>query len=1131
MKKYYRIVQLFIIIVGLTTSIQAQQHRTLETKVADILAQYPAKSNEHADQLSQKIIDLGPSGVVQFTDMLIPQGQGDDTQTRYALESLAQYCAAPEHNTGRALVEKAFLKAIVRVKNNEVKTFLIRRLNYCATDVSTVLMSSLLSNDKLYAPVIGVLTSIDSEKAGSVLLKAIHHKNAQKEIIKALGVLKYRGALAELTKLAASTDKEIQKEALYTLSKIGAPQSKSILFEAAEKAHFAISNDDATIAYIEYARNLGINGNKGLCKEVCYDIIENTTSENQWHVRSAAYSILRDHFGNEITKALLKEATNTTNKKYRKAIFNEANKGMTSKEIKPWLKVLKKLTNEGKAQLLNSLAHRKEEDVLTKGILPALESKNEALRIEAIKVLAINQNEKAVPVLERLLKNEHSKEELQALYHALQRTINAKDTDVLVANFSTFPKASKKVVLELLRDKRATQHFDFVSKLAAQSNNELQEVAYRTIPSISTAKDVQQLIAMLEVTDKKAYIEKLQTALSFVISKNNNKGSDQLIAAFKSGISKEKLLPIFPVLNSKEGLKLIKDALKSSDIATKKAATNALLLWKSDDVLPYLYDFIREGNGNIEKVFTAYLSKINGSTAPEDQKLLWIRKLTSYAKTNNQTSQLIQTAGKVKTFLSLVFVSNYIDKEVFSQTAMQSAISILLPKPGEKNKFSGDFVRGVVEKIIKGLKGNDSQYIKIDLKEFLSKMPNDEGYVSLFNGKDLSGWEGLVKNPIARAKMSKHALAKAQKTANAQMLRDWFVKDGIIGFKGEGYNNICTIKDYGDFEMLVDWKITNGGDSGIYLRGTPQVQIWDIARTNVGAQVGSGGLYNNQKNEKTPLTVADNPIGEWNTFRIKMVGDRVTVHLNGILVTDNVVLENYWDRKLPIFTKEAIELQAHGEDLGFRNVYVREIHSGDSGLTEEEKKDGFTSLLNGENLDYWIGNKTDYLIEDGVLAVRPKNGGHGNLYTAKEYSDFIFRFEFQLTPGANNGLGIHAPLKGDVAYVGKELQILDNTAPIYKNLKPYQYHGSVYGIIAAKRGALKPIGQWNSQEVIVKGDNIKITLNGTIIVDGNIKEAAKNGTADHQDHPGLKRNKGHIAFLGHGSELQFRKIRIKDLGK
>jgi hypothetical protein len=427
------------------------------------------------------------------------------------------------------------------------------------------------------------------------------------------------------------------------------------------------------------------------------------------------------------------------------------------------------------------------------------------------------------------------------------------------------------------------------------------------------------------------------------------------------------------------------------------------------------------------------------------------------------------------------------------------------------------------------LTGPESQYTKIDVKEYMEKMQPGKGFVSIFNGKDLTGWEGLVKNPIARAKMSKKELAKEQAKANEQMSKDWFVKDGVIGFKGEGYNNICTIKDYSDFEMLVDWKITNLGDSGIYLRGTPQVQIWDIARIDAGAQVGSGGLYNNQKHERIPLVVADNPINDWNTFRIKMVGERVTVHLNGQLVTDNVVLENYWDRSLPIFKKEAIELQAHGEDLGFRNIYVREIPSGNELLTDDERKQGYVSLFNGNDLDHWIGNKTDYVVENNQIAVKPKRGGHGNLFTAEEYSDFSFRFEFKLTPGANNGLGIHAPLEGDAAYVAKELQILDNTADIYANLEKWQYHGSVYGIIPAKRGYLKPVGEWNSEEVIVRGDDIKIILNGTVILDGNFKEASKNGTLDGQVHPGLNRNKGHIGFLGHGSELFFRNIRIKEL--
>ncbi|MBV5314567.1 MAG: DUF1080 domain-containing protein [Prolixibacteraceae bacterium] len=232
---------------------------------------------------------------------------------------------------------------------------------------------------------------------------------------------------------------------------------------------------------------------------------------------------------------------------------------------------------------------------------------------------------------------------------------------------------------------------------------------------------------------------------------------------------------------------------------------------------------------------------------------------------------------------------------------------------------------------------------------------------------------------------------------------------------------------------------------------------------------------------------------------------------------------------MPIFVKDAIELQAHGTDLAFRNIFVKELNLEDVKLSAEEEAEGFKLLFNGKNLDNWQGNKVDYTAIDGEIVVSPKEGAHGNIFTEREYSNFIMRFEFQLTPGANNGLGIHAPLQGDAAYVGKELQILDNEADIYKDLEPYQYHGSVYGIIPAKRGFLKPVGEWNYEEVVIKGDDVKVTLNGTVILEGNMKKASKNGTLDHKDHPGLQRNKGYLGFLGHGSNLKFRNLRIKDL--
>ncbi|WP_026950253.1 3-keto-disaccharide hydrolase [Algoriphagus mannitolivorans] len=198
-------------------------------------------------------------------------------------------------------------------------------------------------------------------------------------------------------------------------------------------------------------------------------------------------------------------------------------------------------------------------------------------------------------------------------------------------------------------------------------------------------------------------------------------------------------------------------------------------------------------------------------------------------------------------------------------------------------------------------------------------------------------------------------------------------------------------------------------------------------------------------------------------------------------------------------------------------------------FAQQKVEKGFVALFNGENLDGWVGNKTSYRAEGGMIIIDPQGGGGGNLFTEKEYGNFILRFEFQLTPGANNGLGIHAPMEGDAAYVGKELQILDNTAEKYKELKEYQYHGSVYGVIPAKRGFLKPVGEWNSQEVIVEHPKIKIILNGETILEGDYLKASKNGTLDGREHPGLQRSSGHIGFLGHGDVVHFKNIRIKEL--
>lgn len=194
----------------------------------------------------------------------------------------------------------------------------------------------------------------------------------------------------------------------------------------------------------------------------------------------------------------------------------------------------------------------------------------------------------------------------------------------------------------------------------------------------------------------------------------------------------------------------------------------------------------------------------------------------------------------------------------------------------------------------------------------------------------------------------------------------------------------------------------------------------------------------------------------------------------------------------------------------------------------DPEEPGFVDLFDGKSLSGWIGEGRNHFdVESGVLTCR--KGCAGKLLAEREYQDFIFRFEFRLTPGANNGLAIRAPQNGDSAYAGIELQILDNPADVYKDLQRYQYHGSAYGIAPAKRGALKPVGEWNSQEVTLKGRELKVVLNGQVILDVNLDEAAPEGkTIDGKGHPGLSRERGHVGFLCHGDVVSFRNVRIKE---
>ncbi|MBI4578433.1 MAG: DUF1080 domain-containing protein [Planctomycetes bacterium] len=405
-----------------------------------------------------------------------------------------------------------------------------------------------------------------------------------------------------------------------------------------------------------------------------------------------------------------------------------------------------------------------------------------------------------------------------------------------------------------------------------------------------------------------------------------------------------------------------------------------------------------------------------------------------------------------------------------------------------------------------------------------------KGFTALFNGKDLTGWRGLGHtNPYEMAKWADAERADKLIAANEDMAKHWRTEGGEIINDGRGVF-LTTNKDYRDIEFLVDWRMMQpNGDSGIYLRATPQVQIWDpsnVGEKANGIEKGSGALWNNSGEGKWPLVKADKPVGDWNTFHIIMVGERVTVWFNDRLTVDHAPLENFWDRKLPLSASGPIQLQTHGSEMRFRNIFVREIGAEEANkLLQSRDDEGFTSAFNGKDLAGWIGATDTYEVKDGVLAF--KKGG-GDLFMKDPYRDFAVRFEFKLPPGGNNGLAIRSPLEGNPAFVGMEIQILDDGHERYKNkIKPWQVHGSVYGVAPAHSGFLRPVGEWNFEEVVVEGPRVQVFLNGTKINDADLSKIEK--PLDEHEHPGMRRSEGYVGFMGHGDPVAFRNIRIKPL--
>lgn len=1131
-----------IIIIGLTlllTSIISypQDLRTTETKVADLLASLPANDLPFTNKLMQDMLSLGETGIRQICDLIIPVGTGDDTNPRFAVETMSRYLSQNRLEKERTMWEEVCISYATEKKDLGVKDFFMKQLQLIGGDRSAEAMKIYLGSKDICQPALAVITAVGGRISETILAESLRNNDlpCAAGVMNALALMNSQIAVNEYITWLNIDDINIKASALNALAQSGSPLAYPVLMEAAKNVSYRWEPTGASASLLNYARVVGQNGDMKKMDKICKRVISKSKDILSTQSKINALDTYVSFHGID-AMFYLKKAAAHPNAIYRNAAIRMSLSIPGTGIVNNWIMYLPKATPDAKAEIITMLGERGDELALPV-VTASLSDEDLNTRIESAEAIVKIGGRQSINSLINYMLLFGSAPDQEAAKSALMTVTGSDQISLLIPVLKDGPPYAQKSVIEILAWNKDNKYFSEVFPYTSSAESEVRSAAMKAMTDLAGPSDMARLSELLLTTENPEYILDLQAAIASAAAKISDpeKRSDLLIRFIEQNSQstslKAKIIPVLAKTGGREALAVVLKEFENGNAEMRDVCFKTLAGWTDYSASSALYEICASGNKTFEgPAFDGYVRQIRSADLPDEQKLLLYRKIMPYALSDTRKNRLLSEIGRLKTYQALFFVAGYLDDPETSAAAARAAMTIALPSASEPAGMYGDKVKEILIKASGKIVGQESDYEKEMINKYLAGMPADEGFKSMFNGKNLAGWQGLVENPVIRAGMKPAELAEKQIEADKKIPLNWSVKDGCIWFTGRG-NNLCSVKDYGDFELLADWKITKEGDSGIYLRGSPQVQIWDTSRVQVGAQVGSGGLYNNQKNPSKPLKVADNPVGDWNSFRIIMIGEKVSVWLNGELVVDDVIMENYWDRSIPIFPKGAIELQAHGTDLAFRDIYVREISEKEFNLTPEEKSEGFVALFNGRNLDNWVGNKESYVAEDAMIVVKPGDSSGGNLYTEKEYSDFIFRFEFLLTPGANNGLGIRTPLKGDAAYVGMELQILDNTAPVYANLQPYQYHGSVYGVIPAKTGFLNPVGEWNYEEVTAIGTRIKIVLNGTTIVDGDIAGPRDNGTMDHNEHPGLKNEKGHIGFLGHGSELKFRNIRIKDLSQ
>lgn len=1074
-----------------------------ELSVLELVKRLPADDNIESSLIFQAILQRKTEGILKICQQLNSREKADIVAAHYALDGLAHFVSQPGISLELDYYSTALEQTLAGKLAVEQKAFLLSMLQSCARSSSIPVVSSFLTHPLLNDPATRTLITIGGDAAGNALFSALPRAKGRNkiDIIQALGELRWQSAAEALMKCAEEAS--LKAASLSALARIGYLPAGSLINQAGQQdAQF-------TADYLVFARQVGETGHPEKMNAICQQIFQNEKGHFTSQSQLAALSLLVEKNG---VGALLPIVPNfpQKDKKTRKAILRMAGDVKDSVLVQKWIEVIKIAEPEVQAEIITLLGQQSARQAVPL-LLKKLKTGTGETKAAAIAAITKVLAEKAGPHLIEVLQDTTNANERNAVKQALLRLPDSAFVPAVRQYFTGLPAVSKIILIEVLDQRNIQETLPLVLGQIDSPDKDLRNAALKALKNFAGDAELPTLISHLAQAEKSAEIRATQNAIAAVVQKVRDKKAahQSLIQAYDDFTAPEKIkmFPVFKKLGGRRWLQFVLKAMENNELRDK--AIRTLVEWPDVSALEALIVLAQSKAEEKYRILAirGALQILRENKMGEQRALELYQQLMQAAERAEEKRNILASLAQVKTKPAIKYAAQFLDNESLNYEAALAITQMANPNDEVQEALTSEQV--ALALIEAG--ADQALQEKLTADPIIKPRHNQppEGFIALFNGKDLTNWKGLVANPVKRAHKSAEELAQEQAQADSSMREHWKALDGVLYFDGKGHS-LCTVKDYADFELYVDWKIEKHGDSGIYLRGTPQVQIWDTAQWPEG----SGGLYNNQKNPRKPLQAADNPIGNWNTFHIIMRAERVTVYLNDVLVVDNTVLENYWERDKPIYPKEQIELQSHNSPLYFRNIFIREL--------PEEEPAFAGALFNGKDLTGWEivgGTQGSWVAENGILSTV---GGGGWISTTREFGDFKLELEFRVPRGGNSGVFIRAPREGNPAFAGMEIQVLDDYAEKYAKLKPWQYTGSIYAVQAPKTRATKQATEWQKMEIVCQGTKVKVTLNAIRIIQANLIDYLHKETSN----PGIKRRKGFIGLQNHNTKIEYRNIQL-----